>query len=138
VSFSRYGERGRVDLLAFHAAARIVLVVEIKTLIVDVQHLLGSLDMKARLAPAMVREWGWAVRGVVPALVVAEGTTNRRRISEHPILFARFALRGWSATRWIRSPVEGVSGLLLLVKLPHANHGDRRRAGRQRVRPTRS
>jgi hypothetical protein len=78
------------------------------------------------------------VRGVIPALVVAECTTNRRRLSEHPILFARFALRGWSATRWIRSPTAGISGLLILAKLPHANRSDLRRAGRQRVRPTRS
>ncbi|HEX9739005.1 MAG TPA: helix-turn-helix transcriptional regulator [Candidatus Limnocylindria bacterium] len=138
VSFSRYGERGRVDLLAYHPDVRILLVIEVKTLIVDVQQLLGGLDVKARLAPSVAREWGWAARAVVPALVVAEGTTNRRRLSEHPILFARFALRGWSATIWIRSPVTGVSGLLLLAKLPVANHGDLRRAGRQRVRRTRS
>lgn len=138
VSFSRYGERGRVDLLAYHPDVRILLVVEVKTLIVDVQHLLGGLDVKVRLAPSVARELGWAARAVVPAVVVAEGTTNRRRLSEHPILFARFALRGWSATRWIRSPVTGVSGLLLLAKLPVANHSDLRRAGRQRVRRTRS
>jgi len=136
VSFSRYGERGRVDLLAYHTYVRILLVVEVKTLIVDVQHLLGGLDVKVRLAPSVAREWGWAAQAVVPALVVAEGTTNRCRLSEHPTLFARFALRGWSATRWIRSLVAGVSGLLLLAKLPIANHSDHRRAGRQRVRRT--
>src|SRR3990170_5026427 len=48
VSYSRYGERGRIDLLAWHPVLRVVLVVEVKTSLVDVQALLGSLDVKTR------------------------------------------------------------------------------------------
>ena len=48
VSFSRYGERGRIDLLGIHAATRLLLVVELKSELVDVQALLGSLDVKRR------------------------------------------------------------------------------------------
>jgi transcriptional regulator with XRE-family HTH domain len=44
VSFSIYGERGIVDLLAFHAESGTGLVIELKTEIVDVQELVGTLD----------------------------------------------------------------------------------------------
>jgi len=33
-SFNRYGERGSIDVLAFHPADRVVLVVEVKSVIV--------------------------------------------------------------------------------------------------------
>ena len=48
VSFSRYGERGVIDLLAWHPGRRALLVIELKTLIVDIGELLGTLDRKAR------------------------------------------------------------------------------------------
>jgi hypothetical protein len=36
---------------------------------------------------------------------------------------------------WLRAPAGPVpTGLLILAKAPHAYRGDRRRAGRQRVR----
>ena len=134
VSFSRYGERGRVDLLAFHRASGVLLVVEIKTIVVDVQALLGGLDVKTRLAPSMVRDWHWIPQTVVPVLVVAEGTTNRRRLAEHRMLFARLSTRGLAALAWLRSPSPGASGLLILTASPRANHNDLRQAGRQRMR----
>ncbi len=49
-SFSIYGERGAVDVLGWHAARGMLLVVELKTEIVDVQDLLASVDRKRRLA----------------------------------------------------------------------------------------
>ena len=42
VSFSIYGERGAIDVLAWHAARRALLVVELKSEIVDVQGMLGA------------------------------------------------------------------------------------------------
>ena len=42
VTFSIYGERGAIDVLAWHAATRTLLVIELKTEIVDVQELLAS------------------------------------------------------------------------------------------------
>lgn len=38
-TYSRFGERGSIDVLAFHAATRTLLVVEIKTVIADAQGL---------------------------------------------------------------------------------------------------
>ncbi len=68
VSYSRFGERGRIDLLAWHPLTRTLLVVEVKTDLVDIQGLLGSVDAKARLAVHVSRDIGWDVRSVVPAI----------------------------------------------------------------------
>jgi hypothetical protein len=133
-SFNHYGERGRIDLLAFHAATRMLLVVEIKTVIADIQELLGSLNIKQRVAPIVGRSLGWHAERAVPSLVVPESTTNRRRLAAHVRLFAGFTLRGKGAVAWIRRP-EGIpGGVLLLVALPDRNAIGVRRAGRQRVR----
>jgi len=133
-SFNHYGDRGRIDLLAFHPATETLVVVEIKTVIAEIQDLLGALDTKARIAPAVARSLGWRAARVVPFLVVAETTTNRRRLTTHTRLFARLTVRGKSAGAWIRRPQEAPSGLLLLLKLPDHNQVGVRRAGRQRVR----
>ena len=136
VTFSRYGERGSIDILTFHAATRTLLVVEIKTFIADVQGLLRPIDVKVRLARDIARELGWEPRVIVPALVVSEATTARRRIATHEELFRRFALRGWPARHWLAAPDASPSGLLLFVN-PALDIADaRRRPGRQRVRET--
>lgn len=137
VTFSRYGERGSYDILAFHPASGTVLVVEIKTMVADLQALLRPLDVKARLALDVARARGWQPTGVVVCLVVADGSTARRRVEEHAPLFARFSLRGGAARRWLRDPSPRSPGILLFRKLPDSPGGSARRAGRQRVRVAR-
>lgn len=135
VSFNQYGDRGRIDLLAFHPAERILLVIEIKTAIVDAQAMLGSLDVKARVAPDVGRDLGWEPRLVVPALVVLDGTTARRHLRAIEPLLSRFDLRGRAAVEWLREPfVARPTGMLFLTKLPDDGRRDARKAGRRRVR----
>jgi transcriptional regulator with XRE-family HTH domain len=138
VSFNRYGERGRIDLLAFEPMGRTLLVVEVKTVIADVQEVLGSIHVKERVAIYVARDLGWSGAAVVPMLVVAEGSTNRRRVAAHQRLFGRLPIRGHAAAGWLRRPAVPVSGLLLFVELPDSNRADGRQAGRQRVRPVRA
>lgn len=133
-SFNQYGDRGRIDLLAFHPATAMLVVVEVKTVIAEIQDLLGALNTKERIAPAVARSLGWRAARAIPFLVVADTTTNRRRLTSHSRLFARLAVRGKGAGAWIRRPDGAPSGLLLLIKLPDHNHVGVRRAGRQRVR----
>jgi hypothetical protein len=128
VSFSRYGDRGRIDLLAWNPARRILLVIEIKTQIVDIQGLLGPLDVKLRLAPGIARERGWGhPAGVVPLLVVAESSTNRRRIASRAPLFRQLGLRGRRAITWLRRPESPATGLLVLTGLSPARASSTRR-----------
>jgi transcriptional regulator with XRE-family HTH domain len=138
VSFNHYGDRGRIDLLAQHAATATLFVVELKTVIVDAQALIGALDVKARVAPMLAGGIGWACRRVVPAIVVLEGTTARRHLARLGPLLARYDVRGHAARRWMGRPTEPAQGLLMLVKLPPGVGGDARRAGRRRVRVPRS
>ncbi|MFN2419504.1 MAG: hypothetical protein ABR593_11395, partial [Candidatus Limnocylindria bacterium] len=135
VSFNRYGDRGRIDLLAYHFEQRVLLVIEIKTTIVDAQALLGGLDVKARVPPSISRELGWRPSATVPALLVSEGTTARRHMEALAPLFSRFALRGHAASSWLRNPVRHPTGLLTFTKLPFTDGVDARRAGRRRIRP---
>jgi HTH-type transcriptional regulator / antitoxin HipB len=83
VSFSIDGDRGIVDILAWHSARRALLVIELKTDIVDVNELLGTHDRKRRLARRIARERGWPAEIVASALIVLDGRTNRRRIEAH-------------------------------------------------------
>ncbi|MGI8998887.1 MAG: hypothetical protein ACR2GO_04195 [Candidatus Limnocylindria bacterium] len=112
VSYSRYGERGRIDLLAWHPATRTLLVVELKTALVDVQALLGGLDVKARLARHVADQFGWNPRSVVPAIVFTEDRAIRKRLSQVETLSDRFKLHGRSAISWMRAPLGVPSGLL--------------------------
>src|SRR5262245_4042767 len=87
VSFSLAGERGLIDILAWHQATRSLLVIEVKTEIVDVGELLGTLDRKRRLAPEVARRLGWDPAAYGTALIVDDSTTNHRRIREHGATF---------------------------------------------------
>ncbi|MEO7332300.1 MAG: helix-turn-helix transcriptional regulator [Gemmatimonadales bacterium] len=137
VTFSRFGERGSIDLLAFHAASRMLLVVEVKTMVADLQSLLRGVDAKTRLAVPLARERGWRPVFAVPCLILAEGTTNRRRVEHAAPLLGRFSMRGSVARAWLRRPGpahNAPSGLLLFRNLPSTNRSGGRRAGRQRMR----
>jgi hypothetical protein len=133
VTYSRYGERGRVDLLAFHAGTGLLLVIEVKTDLVDVQSLLGSLDVKTRLARGIAERFGWEVRGVVPAIVWLEHSATRKRLARVSTLFDEFDLRGRPAITWLRQPTRPAPGGLMWFA---ARPGIRRSGPRERVRPS--
>ncbi len=59
VSFSIFGERGIIDILAWHPGRRALLVIELKTDIVDVNDLLGTMDQRRRLARQIALDRGW-------------------------------------------------------------------------------
>jgi transcriptional regulator with XRE-family HTH domain len=139
VSFSHYGERGRIDLLAWHPPAEALLVIEIKTDLIDVQALLGSMDVRARLAPRLAEQVGWRIAHVVPAIVFLEDRTTRRRLYELSGLFDRYSLRGREAISWVRRPASPAerspSGLLWFFSVPNARVA---RISGQRVHPRHS
>ncbi len=59
VSFSIYGEHGVIDIVAWHEASRTLLIVELKTELVDPQGLIGTMDRRRRLASRIVADRGW-------------------------------------------------------------------------------
>ena len=121
VSYSRFGERGRIDLLAWHPLTRTLLVVEVKTDLVDIQGLLGSVDAKARLAVHVSRDIGWDVRSVVPAITFLEDRTVRNRLAQLDTLFDRYELRGRAALAWLRRPSGVPRGALWFQAIDRPN-----------------
>ena len=114
-SFSIYGERGVIDLLAFEPGSRALLVVELKTQLVDVQGLLGALDRYRRLAPVLARERGWEVEAVSAWVVLRDTPTNRRRLAAHAtVLRSAFPTDGRSMRGWLTRPRGRVAALSFL------------------------
>ena len=112
VSFSIYGERGVIDLLAYHPASGCLLVIELKTVIVDVNEMVGTLDRKARLAPRIARDRGWHARSVSRWVVVTRSKTNQRRIDAHrTVLRAAYPSDGRQIHPWLRAPSGSIAAL---------------------------
>jgi transcriptional regulator with XRE-family HTH domain len=135
-SFSVYGERGAIDVLAWHEARRMLLVVELKTEIVDVQALVGSVDRKRRLATTVGVQRGWAVRNARTSawVVVADTRTNRARLAAHvALLRAVFPLDGRTIRRWLPDPLVPV-GALSFLQIDRTGHAMSVANGSQRVR----
>jgi transcriptional regulator with XRE-family HTH domain len=114
VSFNHFGERGSIDILAFHPASRSLLVVEVKSVVPDVQATLVTLDRKERLALQVARERGWDADAVSRLLVIREDRTSRRRVDAHPATFTNAfpdrarVIRGWLARPDPSRPLRGL------------------------------
>jgi transcriptional regulator with XRE-family HTH domain len=133
VSFNHYGDRGRVDILAYHPLRQILLVVEIKSGLGDLQETIGRLDVKARVARTVARELGWTeIDAVVPALVIGDARAARRTVTAHDALFAAFNLRGRAAIAWVARPRQpGPTGLLWFTNRKDSRQLTDRRARRR-------
>lgn len=126
-SFSEWGERGRIDLLAFDPATGTLVIVEVKTQLLDLQDLFGTLNVKERLAMTIAERRGWTAVRRVTVLAVASTAANRQIVRDHPSLFA-----GFEAHRLTTASLRGHARII------HWVHADREKgpwlAGRQRVR----
>jgi transcriptional regulator with XRE-family HTH domain len=135
VTYSVYGERGSIDLLAWHEATGALLVVEVKTELDSAEATLRKLDEKTRLAPTIVQErYGWRAGFVSRVLVLAETSVNRRRLASHARLFdTALPAHPTNVRRWLRHPVGRLDGRWFLPLISPGS--DRRsRGGRHRVR----
>jgi transcriptional regulator with XRE-family HTH domain len=136
-TFSIRGERGSIDVLAWHPATRTVLIVEVKTRLVDLQDLLSTHDRKTRLAAAIAREAGWRPLFVGSLLVMPGETQARNAIEKYrPVFDARYPARGPEVQRWLRCPSCDLRGIWFVL---NSAGGDEkhRPGGSVRVRPRR-
>lgn len=134
VSFAIRGERGSVDVLAWHAATRTVLVTEVKSVVPDVQATLFGLDRKGRLGFQIAASVGWAATGVGRLLVISGDRTSRRRVARHATTFeAALPDRLVRVRRWLKAPGPGGS-LRGLIFLPTSHGGTTRHRQSGRVR----
>jgi transcriptional regulator with XRE-family HTH domain len=128
VSFSISGERGVIDILAWHPGRRALLVIELKTEVVDVNEMVGTFDRKRRLAARVARERGWDPVSISAWLIISEGRTNRRRVAAHEAMLRAALPDGLPAMRrWLRDPVGTVAALTFWAS----------ESGNERQRPVR-
>lgn len=113
ITFSEFGERGSIDILALRPSDGIALVIEIKTELTAIDDTIRRLDVKSRLAVKLVFDrFGWRPTAVSRMLVVLDRSTNRRRVTAHEGSLARaFPDRGPGLRRWLQAPAGRVSGL---------------------------
>jgi transcriptional regulator with XRE-family HTH domain len=119
-TFNHYGDRGSVDILAWHPVRHALLIVEIKTELVSVEETIRTLDMKSRVVPMLAgRDLGWTAErdGAVPrvgiVLVLPEGSTQRDLVARHATLMAgSLPARNVALKQWLRRPTSAVRGTL--------------------------
>ncbi len=129
VTFSIWGERGSIDVLAYHPVPRALLVLELKTELADPQGLIAQVDRYRRLAPRIAISMGWAPAIIGTWVVVAESTVNRRRSASHrALLRAAFPAGGRDIAVWMARPNAPIAALSFRP-IP------RQLAMRRRVRP---
>ena len=134
VSFSIWGERGSIDIVGWHTASRTLLVIELKTEIVEAGSLIAQVDRYRRLGPAIARDRGWSPVRVGGWVVVADTRTNRRRLADHrSVLRTAFPDDGRAVRGWLRNPDRPVSALSFLPD-ERAAHLTRASDRRRRVR----
>ncbi len=126
VTFALAGERGSVDVLAWHEPTAQLLVIEVKSVVPDAQDTLSKLDRKTRLA-LRIAPATWRARSVSSLLVIGETRTNRRRIEVLGATFdAAYPDRNVAVRRFLRSPgsrptSQPIRGLLFLPASTQAN-----------------
>jgi hypothetical protein len=138
VSFAVYGERGVIDILAFHPGSRSLLVIELKTELISLEDLLSTMDIRMRHATAIGRGRGWHARSVSAWVVITDADVNRRRAKAYAsTLRAAFPTDGRRMRSWLRNPEGVVRAFSFWANSTHGT-GTRTTAGRRRVRVPKS
>jgi len=133
VTFLIGGERGSVDVLAWHERSGRLLVVETKSVVPDLQQMLSAFDRKVRLGPTIAARRGWQVSGVAKAIVLAGTATNRRRAQRFSAtLRTVLPSDGGTMRRWLSDPVGPCPAALWFLSDSRVMTTIRRR----RIRPT--
>jgi transcriptional regulator with XRE-family HTH domain len=117
VTYSIYGERGSIDILAFHPSSRCGLVVEVKASWGSLDQTNRSLDAKVRLAPKFVVDrFGAQPASVSRLLVMPDDRTLRRVADRHArTLAVVYPVRSRAVRSWLRRPADPISGLWFLT-----------------------
>jgi transcriptional regulator with XRE-family HTH domain len=136
VTYSVFGERGSIDVLAAHDPTRTVLAVEVKTELTSIEQTGRKIDEKARIAGQHLgsERFGWRPRAIGRLLALPGTDAARRTVAQHSILLtAAFPSRGKSVRAWLRKPSGDMAGLLFVSDAsPHSGSADRRGVSRVR------
>jgi transcriptional regulator with XRE-family HTH domain len=138
ISFARNGERGVIDIVAWHPATRSVLVIELKTRLVDLNNLMATMDIRRRVAWDIARDHGWDPLTVSIWVIAAPSRTNARILADHrTVLRAKFPADGRTMRGSLADPQGAVAALSFLPQVRVPNLG-RDLIGPRRVRRPRT
>ena len=112
LTYSVFGERGSIDLLAWHPGTGTLVVFEIKTELGSVEGLLRPLNAKLRLATRIAREqFGWSAGGVAAIVVFPESSAVRRMVANHAlVLDSSLPVRSREVRAWLQRPSGALRG----------------------------
>jgi transcriptional regulator with XRE-family HTH domain len=113
-TYSNFGERGSIDILAWRPGGFVVIVVEVKSALMSVEGTLRKLDEKVRNVrdTIAVDRFGRGGRVVARLLVLPSTTVARRRVElEAGILGVALPDRGATVRDWLRAPADDLRGI---------------------------
>jgi transcriptional regulator with XRE-family HTH domain len=114
-TFNHFGERGSIDILAWHPSSGALLIVEVKSVVPDMQALLAGVDRKQRIGRILARDRGWRVTSVSPLIVLPDDRTARRRVASHAATFDHACpARTRAVRRWLAAPIGPLAGIMFL------------------------
>ncbi len=121
VSFSEFGDRGSIDILAGYRPTLALAVGEVKGSIGSMEEMHRMLDMKERLAPRLWGErFGWHPRIVGRVLIFPEDRSIRRILERHGVTMATvYPARSREVRGWLRHPDRPIRGVWFLSDLPN-------------------
>ncbi len=118
VTYSTFGERGSIDLLAAKTTLRAVLSVEVKTEITTLEATVRKIDEKDRLVRRLVcrERFGFTPWCVGRVLVLPDSSTSRRRLRSHAVVLdASLPARAAMLRRWLADPNGDLSGIWMVA-----------------------
>ncbi len=119
VTYSEFGERGSIDILAWDSRSATLVVFEIKTELGSVEGLLRPLNVKARLASGVARsQFGWRAARVAVVVIFPERVAVRRQLAKHADVLGReLPATSREIRSWLQQPVGAIRGIWFLSNL---------------------
>lgn len=117
VTYSEFGERGSIDVMAARRERDAILVVEVKSELTGLEATVRKVDEKERLVRGVLcrRRFGFQPKAVGRLLILPATDTARRRVRSHQaVLAVAFPARGADVRAWMRRPVGDLAGLLFI------------------------
>ena len=114
VTYSDFGDRGSVDVLAARRDLQAIVIVEVKSELVAIESTLRKLDEKVRIAQeSLGRErFGFRPRLVGRLLVLPSTNRARRRVARSSdVLDIAFPDRAGRVRSWLSAPVGSLAGI---------------------------
>ncbi len=136
VTYSEFGERGSVDVLAARREALAMVVVEVKSDLTVMEATLRKADEKERIVRRSLgnTRFGFHPRWIGRLLVLPATETARRRVrASATLLDATFPARGAQVRGWLRDPAGDMAGILFVADT-NPGGGTRSGGGAKRVR----